>query len=134
MIRREVIVFLIVGSLTVLLDFLTYRALVWYELLEIDFAKGIGFLTGTVFAYFANRLWTFKHNSVAVGAVWRFIVVYLISLSVNIKLNAIILVWLVDTSTSIQVAFLVATGASTILNFLGMKLFVFRAAPHWRLS
>lgn len=132
--RREVIVFLIVGSLTVLLDFLTYRALVWYELFDIDIAKGIGFLTGTVFAYFANRLWTFKHNSVATGAVWRFILVYLISLSVNINLNAITLAWLADTSMSIQLAFLVATGASTIINFLGMKLFVFRAAPDWRLS
>ena len=126
--------FLIVGSLTVLLDFLTYRSLVLYELFEIDFAKGIGFLTGTVFAYFANRLWTFKYNSVATGAVWRFVVVYLISLSVNIKLNAIVLAWLADMSTSIQWAFLIATAASTILNFLGMKLFVFRAAPCWRLS
>ena len=62
MIRRELAIFLVVGTLTVVIDFLTYRGLIWAQLLGVDSAKGIGFLTGTVFAYFANRFWTFGHK------------------------------------------------------------------------
>ncbi len=59
MIRRELKVFLIVGSLTVLIDFLSYRALLWSALVPVGGAKAAGFLIGTAFAYFANRAWTF---------------------------------------------------------------------------
>jgi putative flippase GtrA len=129
MIRREIVIFLIVGSLTVLLDFLTYRGLVWSQLFGVDLSKAIGFLTGTVFAYFANRFWTFGHKSHMAGSVWRFIIVYTISLGANVQINAFALTWLVDTTASVQIAFLLATGTSTIMNFLGLKLFVFKSIP-----
>jgi putative flippase GtrA len=128
MIRRELIIFIIVGSLIVLIDFLTYRGLVWSQLLGVDLSKAIGFLTGTVFAYFANRFWTFGHKTHMAGSAWRFAIVYSISLGTNVQINAVVLTWLPDTTAAVQIAFLLATGASTIMNFLGMKLFVFQAA------
>lgn len=128
MIRRELAIFLIVGSLTVLLDFLVYRGLVWTEMLSLNMAKGIGFLAGTVFSYFANRFWTFGHKVHAAGSAWRFGLLYATSLGANVLANSTALTALPPMATSIQVAFLLATGVSTILNFLGMKLFVFNAA------
>ncbi len=123
MIKREFGIFLIVGSLTVLVDFSTYRSLVWLGIAGIDIAKAIGFLTGTVFAYFANRFWTFGHKLHAPGSVWRFALLYGITLGTNVLINSLALKFFAN----VIVAFLLATGISAMLNFLGMKLFVFKS-------
>lgn len=127
MIKREFGIFLIVGSLTVLVDFAVYRGLLWLDVTSIDLAKGVSFLAGTVFAYFANRFWTFGHQSIAAGSVGRFAALYLSTLIANIAVNALALKALIDVPSSLQWAFLLATGVSAILNFLGMKFFVFHS-------
>lgn len=125
MIRKELAIFLVVGSLTALVDYLAYRSIVLVGLLETNLAKGVGFLTGTVFAYVANRLWTFGARAHAGGSVVRFAILYGITLLVNIYGNALMLSILYGFSYSVQVAFVIATGLSATLNFLGMKHFVF---------
>lgn len=126
MIKRELFRFLIVGSLTVVVDFVTYRGLLWFEVLNVDMAKGMGFVGGTVFAYFANRLWTFGGRPHAPGSAGRFVVLYAITLGANILVNAILLNQLADYAYAITGAFLFATTISAALNFLGMKFFVFK--------
>jgi putative flippase GtrA len=123
MIKREFGIFLIVGSLTVLLDFSTYRSLVWLGIAGIDIAKAIGFLTGTLFAYFANRFWTFGHKTHAPGSAWRFALLYAVTLGTNVLVNSLAL----KLFANVIIAFLLATGISAMLNFLGMKLFVFKS-------
>lgn len=127
MIKREIGVFLLVGSLTVLVDFLIYRGLVWTAMMGIDLAKATSFLSGTTFAYFANRFWTFGHRPHVPGSVWRFCLVYAATLSANVFVNAVALKVFAGGITQIYTAFLIATGVSASLNFLGMKLFVFKA-------
>jgi len=122
MARRQVARFLVVGVLTVLIDFMAYRALLF--LLDVDIAKTLGFLTGTVFAYFANRSYTFE----ARGGVWvmvRFALVYATTLGCNVVANGLVLDALPAGELSIWAAFVLATGLSATLNFLGMKFFVF---------
>ena len=134
MIRRELAVFLVVGSLTALIDFITYRLLSWSEIVGIDWAKAAGFLIGTLFAYLANRLCTFRHASAAPGSAGRFMLVYATTLGANVLVNAIMLALLQRLSTAfpavspaaIPMAFLIATGVSATLNFIGMKWYVFR--------
>ena len=94
MIQRELIIFLIVGILTVIIDFLTYRGLFCAQLLDLDSAKGLGFLSGTIFAYFANRFWTFSHNTHAIGSIWRFVVLYALTLSANALINSALISYL----------------------------------------
>lgn len=125
MIRRELLLFLLVGSLTVLLDFASYRMLVASGL-ATGMAKAVGFLTGTAFAYFANRAWTFGHRRHATGTGWRFCLLYALSLAANVAINAVALRVFADIGVAVQLAFLAATGVSTCLNFIGMKMFVFR--------
>ena len=127
MIKRELAIFLVVGTLTVLVDFLTYRGLIWINLLGIDWAKAIGFLVGTLFAYFANRIWTFGHTAHAPGSAWRFSVLYSFTLGANVWVNALALVLMKEALMAVPIAFILATGVSASLNFLGMKLFVFKA-------
>jgi putative flippase GtrA len=126
MIKRELVIFLIVGASTVLVDFLTYRGLIQFQVMEVDMAKATGFLVGTLSAYFANRFWTFGHKSHAPGSAWRFMVLYASTLGANVLINALSLKLLADTAAAFQLAFLLATGVSASLNFLGMKFFVFK--------
>ena len=127
MMRREMAIFLVVGLLTVMLDFLIYHSLVWLGLFSADFAKAISFLAGTVFAYFANRAWTFGQTVQAAGSGWRFIFLYSLTLAANVGVNTMALKMMSGVFMAMQWAFLLATGVSACLNFLGMKLFVFKA-------
>lgn len=129
MIKRELAMFLIVGVSTVLVDFISYLGLIGFQVMEVDMAKAAGFLVGTLFAYFANRFWTFGHNPHVPGSVWRFSALYASTLGANVLTNALVLELLADMAIAIQLAFLLATGVSACLNFLGMKLFVFKPIP-----
>lgn len=127
MIKRELAIFLIVGALTVLIDFAVYRLLVQLFTVNIDVAKAAGFLNGTLFAYFANKSWTFSRKAHALGSAWRFAILYTVTLIANISVNALALRFFTLDTSSIQFAFIFATGVSAVLNFLGMKYFVFKS-------
>ena len=133
MIKSELGIFLIVGTLTVLIDYLVYRGIVLIGLMGFDMAKATGFLIGTVFAYFANRVWTFGHKSHETGSIWRFVVLYAITLGMNVWVNALVLTGLDGTVFAMRAAFFLATGVSATLNFLGMKMFVFKFKPESKL-
>lgn len=124
MIKRELSTFMVVGCLTVGLDFLMYQGLVYFFLFNVSLAKAVGFIGGCIFAYFANRFWTFNQQAICSGSLWRFIIVYVVSLIANVLINqGILSIW--DSLTAFYMAFLVATGVSATLNFIGMKWFVF---------
>ena len=129
MIKRELTAFMIVGALTVWVDFVGYRSLIEFGLMSVDMAKATGFLGGTLFAYFAHRFWTFGHKPHVPGSAGRFAVLYASTLGANVLVNSLALKLHADAMYAIQLAFLLATSVSTCLNFLGMKLFVFRSTP-----
>ena len=129
MIKRELAIFFIVGASTVIVDFICYRGLIEFQVMEVDMAKATGFLVGTLFAYFANRFWTFGHKPHVPGSAWRFSALYASTLGANVLINALALKLLADVAAAIQLAFLFATSVSASLNFLGMKLFVFKPIP-----
>ena len=123
MMRRELARFLVVGSLTVLVDLLAYRGVLASGLASVAAAKAAGFLAGTMFAYFANRAWTFGHAASAPGSALRFALVYGATLLANVAVNAAMLTQGAGTTP----AFLAATAVSAALNFAGMKYLVFRS-------
>jgi putative flippase GtrA len=129
MIRRELAIFLVVGASTAVVDFISYLVLIAFQVMQVDMAKATGFLVGTLFAYFANRFWTFAQKSRIPGSAWRFLALYLSTLGANVLINALALKLLADVVAAIELAFLLATGVSACLNFLGMKLLVFRPFP-----
>jgi putative flippase GtrA len=116
--------FLLVGVTTVALDAVTYAALHWAGV-PVDAAKAIGFVTGAVFAYFANWRFTFGERRSRWSEV-LFVVVYALALGLNVAANAAVRAWLGTGPVDSAVAFLVATGLSAAWNFAGMSLFVFR--------
>lgn len=116
--------FLIVGGTTVLIDFLTYRLLIWLKLF-VWISKTIGFITGTIFAYFANKTWTFQANVGGKEVFAKFLLVYFTNLFVNVSVNSGLVGFWRKEEIALWSAFLIATGCSATLNFLGMKFFVF---------
>jgi len=131
-IKRELGIFLIVGLLTVGIDFVIYRGFIYLQpfgLDSINLAKGFSFISGTVFAYFANRFWTFNQQATGAGSVFRFVVVYVLGLIANIAINYLCIEWFSSPTLALEytllIAFILATGVSASFNFIGMKFFVF---------
>jgi len=128
MIKRQLVIFLIVGCFTVMIDYAVYRYLAIFWELAINIAKGLSFFAGTVFAYSANRFWTFENKDLNVGSIYRFIPLYLSTCAINIIINAVVLSFFSNLTFILYLAFIIATFCSSVMNFLGMKFFVFRAA------
>ena len=125
--RGQLARFLVIGVLTVVVDFTTYRLLLAAGV-PVGWAKAIGFVTGTVFAYFANRRWTFEGARPRSGSALRFALLYACTLAINVGINAWILrlaLAAVPPTVAVSIAFVAATGVSAVLNFVGMKFFVF---------
>jgi putative flippase GtrA len=120
---RSLLRFLLVGATAVVLDGFAYVVLAHLGV-AVDTAKALGFLTGAVFAYFANWRFTFGARRSRWSEV-LFVVVYALALGINVAANAGVRAWLGTSTADATVAFLVATGLSAAWNFVGMSLFVF---------
>jgi putative flippase GtrA len=122
--QRQIARFLVIGGLTVLLDLAVYGGLLTLGM-AVGPAKALGFIAGTAFAYVANRIVTFDNADGGAATIGRFLAVYAVNLCINVAVNSLILVAAGRTDTTLALAFLIATGTSAALNFLGMKFWVF---------
>ena len=125
MLTRQLQRFLIVGFTTVAIDFATYRLLLFLDTPTAP-AKALGFIAGTVFAYFANKVWTFDRAQGGRNVFAMFIGLYLTTLAINVGVNSAVIEILGDDELIFALAFLAATGTSGTLNFAGMRTIVFR--------
>ena len=125
MLTQQLQRFLVVGFTTVAIDFAAYRFLVFLES-PTAIAKGLGFIAGTVFAYFANKLWTFDRAEGGRNVFAMFIGLYVSTLVINVGVNSGVIELLGENEVMLILAFLAATGTSATLNFIGMRMIVFR--------
>jgi putative flippase GtrA len=119
-IKKEFIKFLLAGLSAIGTDLVTYYILLNFS--PHDIAKTISFIFGSIVAFIINKYWTFKKNRSSYGEIIKFIFLYSITLIVNIIINSSIL----EYTGLLFLAFLVATGISTFLNFVGQKWWVFK--------
>ena len=131
MVRTQAVRFVLVGAFTALADYGSYRLLLAVDV-AISPAKAGGFVLGTTLSYLLNRAWTFG----AAGrehAVGRFVAVYAATLVVNVAVNALAVTMLAGVPGRITIAWLTAQAVASLLNFLGMRHYVFVATgrlPH----
>jgi putative flippase GtrA len=118
--KREFLRFIVSGGLAVSTDLISYYLLI--DHISIDSSKAISFILGSIVAFTLNKLWTFQSKAQISVAALQFSILYTITFMANVSVNHITLFY-IETIT--PVAFLLATGTSTILNFLGMKFWVF---------
>lgn len=116
----EMLKFGVGGGSAVLTDLAGY--LVLKNMTHVSLAKGISFVMGSAVGFVINKLWTFESRQFSWGEIIKYILLYAFSATINAIVNKEIL----DVSGSVMFGFLMATGVSTIINFLGQKFFVFK--------
>lgn len=119
-IKKELKRFLVAGLSAVGTDLASYYLLL--NFLSHDVAKGISFLLGTIVAYIINKYWTFEKHEKSYTEILKFGVLYSVTLGVNVMTNKIVL----EMTEIVFLGFLIATGVSMVLNFIGQKWWVFR--------
>lgn len=125
LVTKQLKYFLIIGVVTVLIDYLTYKWLLLF-FSNISIAKSIGFAFGTIFSFVANRNITFNNKNHFWGHLSKFSLVYFTSMMINVFVNSFSLGLFTDLNLKVQISFIVATMMSATINFVGMKYIVFK--------
>lgn len=115
--NRELSIFLLVGTLATLVDFLMYFSMVSFEI-DQSLSKVISFIAGTLVGYYGNSRFTFSQSS---GNVAVYFMVYLFSLVINVLINHLAY----SASSDVPLSWLLATFSSSSINFIGLRYFAF---------
>ncbi len=119
--------FVLIGGFCALVDFGVYQALLQFGL-WVHLAKALSFIAGTTTAYFLNRRFTFAAGRRdGAGQVGGFALLYTVTFFVNVGTNALLLTLLPPSGWEIALAWVVAQGAATTINFVLLRTVVFRA-------
>ncbi|HOW94295.1 GtrA family protein [Mycolicibacterium fallax] len=123
--RTQVLRFVITGGLSAIVDFGLYVLLYLILGVHPDLAKAVGFIAGTTTAYLINRRWTFQAapSTARLIGVW---VLYLTTFVVQVGLNHLFLALLNYTPAAVAVAFVIAQGTATVINFVVQRAVIFR--------
>jgi putative flippase GtrA len=116
--------FIVTGGLSAVVDFGLYVALLATGL-HVNVAKTISFIAGTTTAYLINRRWTFQ----APPSTARFIavcVLYGVTYLVQVGINYLFYMTWEDKPWRVPVAFVIAQGTATVINFIVQRAVIFR--------
>ena len=121
--RKEIIRFLISGTIVNVTDFSIYYLLFHFFIFSI--AKGVSFICAGIVGYLLIKFWTFEHNQpssyVEIG---RFALINSLALGINVLTNQSILnVW----PKGVFLALIIASMLTGLFTFICFKCWVFRA-------
>lgn len=128
--RAQSAKFIITGGISAVVDLtLTWLFQIQFGLLDRTGARTVGFVAGTALAYFLNRRWTFNAKAstsrlAAVAATYG--LTYLVNL-VLYRLVFDLLDEQMRSTTALFIAFCVAQGTATLINFFIQRWVIFRS-------
>jgi putative flippase GtrA len=119
--------FVLIGGFCALVDFGVYQLLLHLGL-WVHLAKAVSFIAGTTTAYFLNRRFTFAAGrSDDAAQAGGFVLLYTVTFFVNVGTNALLLTLLPVSRWEIPLAWVVAQGTATAINFVMLRTVVFKA-------
>lgn len=128
--RAQSAKFIITGGISAVVDLaLTWLFQIQFGLLDRTGARTVGFVAGTALAYFLNRRWTFnaKASTSRLAAV---VATYGLTYLINMVLYRLVFDVLDEqmrSTTALFIAFCVAQGTATLINFFIQRWVIFRS-------
>jgi putative flippase GtrA len=122
--KTQVWRFVVTGGLSAIVDFGLYVSFLSMGL-QVNVAKSISFVAGTVTAYLINRRWTFQ----AAPSRARFVAVmllYALTYTVQVGINYVFYMQFEHEPWRVPVAFVIAQGTATVINFVVQRSIIFR--------
>jgi putative flippase GtrA len=117
--------FVVTGGFSAIVDYGLYILLNVVFGVQLDIAKTIGWIAGTTTAYLLNRRWTFQAppSTARLTAVW---VLYITTFIVQVGINHVLVASLDESWWQKPVAFVIAQGTATVINFIVQRAVIFR--------
>lgn len=123
--KTQIVRFVLTGGLSAVVDFGLYALLVFVFGLPIGVSKSISFVAGTTTAYLINRRWTFKAepSRARFAAV---VALYALTYAVQVGINGWLYHVFPDEWWRFPLAFLIAQGTATVINFVVQRVVIFK--------
>lgn len=135
--KREIFSFILIGILGTATDFVIYWCLHHY--LPYSISKTISFILGSCVAYLLNKFITYQQKQHSTSEIIRFTILYGSSMAINVAVNSASIMLLrhilmtlpiITLQMIIVLSFVIATGVSTIINFIGQRFWVFKRSKY----
>ena len=131
--KTQVVRFVVTGGLSAIVDFGLYVLLLHLGLRDavilgipgVNVAKTISFIAGTTTAYLINRRWTFQASASRARFI-AVIVLYAMTYGVQIGINYLFYLKFQGQPWGVPVAFVIAQGTATVINFIVQRAWIFR--------
>jgi len=125
--RTQLLRFVLTGGFSAVVDFGLLKILSEAAGVQVDLAKALSFVAGTLTAYLINRRWTFG----AAPSRSRFVkvmVLYALTFVVQVGIFHVVFNALEGNGQAKLIAFVIAQGTATVINFIVQRVWIFRRA------
>jgi len=120
---NRLIKFAVTGIAGTILDFLAFNLVLLLSGNPV-ISRGVGYVFGTLWAFFVNRSWVFNSKN-GISSLVPFLLLYGSSGLVAVAIQSFL-----SATSGIFLAYLISLLVASVMNFLGMRFLVFRGSSN----